>query len=227
MQSQLGRTCTPHSLHTSGQTFSDEFDSLKQIENACDHLHANVSNAFPGALVHTMAWGGCKHKTLLDTGCSFESVTNGKVSCAIAEVVAGEWRQLAKMLKAAEKPVRETKKTTDGEHAEQAAKSAENKITHGKMCSAFGHLASSTQLVQPTTRPNGTDHASVAKLTDQCKNRREEMEEHIEKLPAELQNGMRVEVETERRHHPQRGRQREEQRNGGHHAQEPRGSFLF
>ena len=37
----------------------------------------------------------------------------------------------------------------------------------------------------------------MAKLTDEHKNMREEMAQHIETLPEELQNRMRIEVETE------------------------------
>ena len=39
-----------------------------------------MSNAFPSALVYTISWGGRKYKTLLDTGCSFEFVVNGKAN---------------------------------------------------------------------------------------------------------------------------------------------------
>lgn len=61
-------------VHVLGRSFDDQV--IHTIKNDC--VYANVSNSFPSALVYTISWGGRRYRTLLDTGCSFEFVINGK-----------------------------------------------------------------------------------------------------------------------------------------------------
>ena len=63
-------------VHVLGRSLDDQV--ISNVKSTC--IYANVSNAFPSALVYTIVWGGRKYRTLLDTGCSFEFVINGKTN---------------------------------------------------------------------------------------------------------------------------------------------------
>ena len=61
-------------VHVLGRSFDDQV--VDDVKGDCVH----ECKRFHGASVHAVAWGGRKHKTLLDTGCSFEFVMNGKAN---------------------------------------------------------------------------------------------------------------------------------------------------